>query len=187
MPAEVFFVELAIASVGARPPGSSRRRTPSRNHRVSHRQSSLDGKPGVYWARGSGRRGPRSEPSDVSAFHVKDVIDMDIDELMQKYNHTLRAAGLLSYMLEADHGVIEEPEQKTWTLVRQSEFQVFQAWKRHKVWCFLRCLCDTRCLFTCPWRLSCLFCVFQTFRLLSLVLALGTQTVFTAFTMYSML
>ena len=32
---------------------------------------------------------------DVSGFHVKDVMDMDLDELIQKYNRTVRAAGLL--------------------------------------------------------------------------------------------
>ena len=86
---------------------------------------------------GTGRRprGPRSEISDVSGFHVKDVIDMDLDELIQKYNRTVRAARLLGYMLEADHGLTKEPEQKTWTLVRQAEYQEFQALKRHKVWC----------------------------------------------------
>ena len=77
---------------------------------------------------------PRSEMSDVSGFHVKDVMDMDPDELLQKYKRTVRAAGLLRYMLEADHGLTEEPEQKTWTLVRQAEYQEFQAWKRHKLW-----------------------------------------------------
>ena len=51
--------------------------------------------------------------SDVSGFHVKDVMDIDLDELIQKYNRTVRAAGLLRYMLEADHGLTEEPEQKT--------------------------------------------------------------------------
>ena len=39
-------------------------------------------------------------------------------------------------MLHADHGVVEEPEQKTWNLMRHSEFQQFQAWKCHKVRCF---------------------------------------------------
>ena len=136
---------------------------------------------------GSGRRGQRSEMSDVLAFRMKDVIDMDLDGLIQKYNRTLRAAGLLRYMLEADHGVTVEPEHKTWSLVQQLEFQEFQAWKRHKVWCFLRYARDTRRLFDCPWRPTCLFFAFQTFRVLSLVLAPGTKTVFTAFTMYSML
>ena len=125
--------------------------------------------------------------SNVSDFHVKDVMDMDLDELIQKYNRTVFAAGLLRYMLEADHGVTEEPEQKTWSLVRQSELQEFQAWKRHKVWCFLRYAHDTHCLFDCPWRPPCFFCAFQTFRVPSLVLAPGTKTVFTAFDMYSML
>ena len=101
---------------------------------------------------GSRPRGPRSVMSDFSAFHVKDVMDMDLDEVIQKYNRTVRVAGLLRYMLEADHGLTEEAEQKTWTLVRQWEFQKFQAWKRHKVWCYLRYACDTRCLFHCPWR-----------------------------------
>ena len=91
-------------------------------------------------------RGPRSEMSDVSGFHVKDVMDMDLDELIQKYNRTVRAAGLLRYMLEADHGPTEEPEQKTWSLVRQGKYQDVQAWKRHKVWCCLRDARDTRCL-----------------------------------------
>ena len=95
-------------------------------------------------------RGPRSEMSDVSGFHVKDVMDMDLDELIQKYNRTVRAARVLRYMLEADHGLLEEPEQKTWTLVRQAEYQEFQAWKRHKVWCCLRDARDTRCLLHCP-------------------------------------
>ena len=30
---------------------------------------------------------------------------MDLDELIQKYNRTVRAPGLLRYMLEADHGL----------------------------------------------------------------------------------
>ena len=105
----------------------------------------------------------RSEMSDVSGFHIKDVIDMDRDELIQKYNRTVRAAGLLSHMLEADHGLTEEPERKTWTRVRQSEFQEFQAWKRHKMWCCLRDARHTRYLFDGPWRSSCLFCALQTF------------------------
>ena len=79
-------------------------------------------------------RGPRSEMSHVSGFHVKDAMDMDLDKLIQKYNRTVRAAGRLRYMLEADHGLTEEPEQKTWTLVRHSEYQEFEAWKRHKGW-----------------------------------------------------
>ena len=98
--------------------------------------------------------------SDILAFHVKDVMDMDLDELIQKYNRTVRAAGLLRYMLEANHGVTKKPEHKTWSMVRQSEFQEFQVWKRHKVWCFLRYARDTRCLSDCPWRPPCLFCVF---------------------------
>ena len=61
---------------------------------------------------GSGRRGPRADISDISTFHVKDVMDMDRDELMQKYNRTLRAVGLLRYMLQANQRVTEEPEQK---------------------------------------------------------------------------
>ena len=90
-------------------------------------------------------------------------------------------------MLEADHGVREEPEQKTWTLVRQSKYQEFQAWKRHKVWCCLHDARDTRCLFDCPWRPPCLFCALQTFRVLCPDLAPGTITVFTALNMCSML
>ena len=31
-------------------------------------------------------QGPRSEVSDFLGFHVKDVMDMDVDELIQKYN-----------------------------------------------------------------------------------------------------
>ena len=50
----VFFVELAIAPVGARRPGSSRRRTPSRKQRVSRCQAFVDGKPGVYLVPGAG-------------------------------------------------------------------------------------------------------------------------------------
>ena len=96
---------------------------------------------------GSGRRGPRSETSGVSSVHVKHVMHMDLDELIQKYNRTVQAAGLLRYRLEADHGVKEEPVQKTWNLVRQLEFREFQAWKRHKVWWFLRYALDTCCLF----------------------------------------
>ena len=124
--------------------------------------------------------------SDVSGFHVKDVMDMDLDELIQKYNRTVRAAGLLRYMLEADHGLTEEPEQKTWTLVRQAAFQEFQAWKRHKVSCRLRDARDTRCLSHCPWRPPCLFCALQTLRVLSLDSALVTITVFAALNMRSM-
>ena len=67
---------------------------------------------------GGGPRGPRSEMSDVLNFRAKNVMDMDLDELIQKYNRTVWAAGLLRYMLEADHGLTEEPEQKTWTLVQ---------------------------------------------------------------------
>ena len=131
-------------------------------------------------------RGPRSEMSDLSCFHVKDVMDMDLHELIQKYYRTVRAAGLLRYMLEADHGLSEEPEQKTWTLVRQAEYQEFQAWKRHKVWCCLRDARDTRCLLHCPWRPPCLFCALQTFRVMSPDFALVTITVFAALNMRSM-
>ena len=131
-------------------------------------------------------RGPRSEMSDVSGFHVKDVMDMDLDELIQKYNRIVRAAGLLRYMLEADHRLTEEPEQKTWTLVRQAEYQEFQAWKRHKMWCCLRDARDTRCLLHCPWRPPRLFCALQTFRVLSPDSALVTITVFAALNMRSM-
>ena len=104
---------------------------------------------------------------------------MDLDELIHKNYRTVRAAGLLRYMLEADHGVTEEPEDKTWTLMPESEFQEFQAWKCHKVQCFLRYAHDTRCLFDCPWRPPCLFRAFQTFRVLFLALAPGKTTVFT--------
>ena len=131
-------------------------------------------------------RGPRSEMTDVSRFHVKDVMDMDLDELVQIYNRTVRAAGLLRYMLEADHGLTEEPEQQAWTLVRQSEYQEFQAWKRHKVWCGLRDARDTRCLLDCPRRPPCLFCALRTFRVLSPDLAPVTITVFAALNMRSM-
>ena len=124
--------------------------------------------------------------SDVSGFHVKDVMDMDLDELIQKYNRTVRAAGLLRYMLEADDGLTEEPEQKTWTLVRQAKYQEFQAWKRHKVWCCLRDARDTRCLLHCPWRPPRLFCALQAFRVLSPDSALVTITVFAALNMPSM-
>ena len=55
-------------------------------------------------------RGPQSEMSDDSSFQVKDVMDMDLDELIQKYNRTVPAARLLRYMLEAGHGVTEKPE-----------------------------------------------------------------------------
>ena len=89
--------------------------------------------------------------------------------------------------MEADHELTEEPEHKTWTLVRQSEYQDFQAWKRHKVWCCLRYARDTHCLFDSPWRPRCLFCALQTFRALSSDLALGTITVFTALNMRSVL
>ena len=112
---------------------------------------------------------------------------MDLDELIQKYNQTVRSAGLLSYMLEAGHGVIAEPEQKTRSLVRQSEFQEFQARKRHKVWCCLRYARDIRCLFNCPWRPPCLFCALRTFRVLSPDLAPVMITVCTALNMCSML
>ena len=77
---------------------------------------------------------------------------MDLDELIQKYNRTVWAVGLFRYMLEADLLVTEEPEQMTWSSVRQPYFQEFQAWKRHKVWCFLLHARDIRCLFDCPWR-----------------------------------
>ena len=90
-------------------------------------------------------------------------------------------------MLEADHGLTEEPEHKTWTLVWQSEFQEFQAWKRHKVWCCLRYARDTHCLFDSPWRPRCLFCALQTFRVLSSDLAPGTITMFTTLNMRYML
>ena len=90
-------------------------------------------------------------------------------------------------MLEADHRVKEEPEQKTWTLVRQADLQEFQAWKRHKVWCCLRYERDTHCLLNCPWRPPYLFCALKTFRLLSPDLAPGRITVFSALNMRSML
>ena len=138
----------------------------------------------VIWSR---PRGPRSEMWDVSVFYIKDFMDMDLGELIHKYNRTVRATELLRYMLEADHRLIEELEQKTWSPVRQSEFQDFQAWKRHKVWCFLRFARDTRCLFDCPWQPLCLFYVFRMFRVLSLVLAPGTQPEFSVLHMYSML
>ena len=125
--------------------------------------------------------------SDVSGFHVKDVMDMDVDKLIQKYNHTLHAARLLRYMLEADHGITQEPEHKTWSLRRQSEFQEFQVWKRLKVWCFLRHTHDTHCLFDCPWRPPCLSCAAHMFRVLCLVLAPGTKAVCTALNMYSII
>ena len=111
---------------------------------------------------------------------------MDLDELIKKYKRTVRAARLLRYMLEADHRLTEDPEHKTWTLVLQSEYQEFQAWKRHKVWCCLRDACDTRCLLDCPWRPPCLFCALQAFRVLSPDLALVTITVFAALNMRSM-
>ena len=37
-------------------------------------------------------RGPRSEMSGVSGSHVKDVTDMDLDEFIQQYSRTVRAA-----------------------------------------------------------------------------------------------
>ena len=123
---------------------------------------------------------------DVSGFHIKDVMDMDLDELIQKYNRTVRAAELLRYMLEADHGLKEELEQKTWTLVWQLEYQEFQAWKRHKVWCCLRNAHDTHCLFDCPWRPPCLFCALLMFRVLSPDLGPVTIIVFSALDLRSM-
>ena len=134
----------------------------------------------------SRRLTPRSEMSDVSGLHIKDVMNMDLDELIKKYDVTVRA-GVLRYVPEVEHGVAEEPEQKTWSLVRQSEFKEFQVWKRHNVWCFLHNARDIRCLLDCPWRPPCVFCAFQTFRVLSLVFALGMKTMFTALNMYSML
>ena len=135
---------------------------------------------------GGRSQGPRSEMSDVSGFHVKDVMDMDQDELIQKYNRTLRAAGLLRYMLEADDGLTEEPEQKMWTLVRQAEYQEFQSWKRHKVWCCLRDAHDTRCLLHRRCRPLCLLCALRTFPVMSPDLPLVTITVFAALNMHSM-
>ena len=80
-----------------------------------------------------------------------------------------------------------EPEQNTRTLVRQSKFQGFQVWKRHKVWCFLRYARDTHRLLDASWPPPCLFSALQTFRVLSLVLAPVTKTVFTALNVYSRL
>ena len=71
--------------------------------------------------------------------------------------------------------------------MRQSEFQEFQAMKRHKVWCCLPDARDTRCLFDCPRQPPCFFCALQTFRVLSPDLAPGTITVFPALNMRSML
>ena len=103
-------------------------------------------------ARGMRRPGLRSGISDVSAFHVKDVMAVDVDKLIHKYNRTLRAAGPVSYLLETDHGGKEETEHKMWSLVRHTEFQEFQVLKRYKVWCFLCSPRHTRCLFCCPYR-----------------------------------
>ena len=76
---------------------------------------------------------------------------MNLDDLIHKYNRNVRAAGLLRYMLESDHGLTEHPEQKRWSPIRQSEFQECQQWKRlHKVWCRLRYTRDIRCLFNYP-------------------------------------
>ena len=44
---------------------------------------------------GSGCRGPRSEMLDVAGFQVKDVMEMDLEELIQKYSHTVHATGPL--------------------------------------------------------------------------------------------
>ena len=92
--------------------------------------------PGIHDQRASGGGGPNSDISDVLVCHVKDVMDMDLDELIQKYNRTLRVVGLLRCMLETHHGVTKEREQKMWSLVRHTEFQEFPAWKRHTVWSF---------------------------------------------------
>ena len=81
--------------------------------------------PGVRGTR-SRRRTPRSEMSDISGLHVKDVMDMDLDELIKKYNRTVLGARVLKYMPEVEHGVTEEPEQKTWSPVRQWEFKELQ-------------------------------------------------------------
>ena len=52
----------------------------------------------------SGRRGLGSDTSVVSAFQVKDLMDMDLHELIHKYNRTLRVLGLLRYLLEPTTG-----------------------------------------------------------------------------------
>ena len=109
-----------------------------------------------------------------------------MDELIQKYKCSLRAARFSWYMLEADIGVTQQPEQRPWSLVRCTEFHGFQAWKRHKVWCSLRYARDTCYLSYCPWHTPRLLCVFRPLRVVSLILAAGTSTVFSASTMYCM-
>ena len=105
--------------------------------------------------------------SQVLGFDVKDVMDMDLDYLIQRYNCTVHAAGLLRYMPEANHGLTEEAGRKTCSVVGLSELQEFQAWKRHKVWWFLLYTRDTQRLFGCSWPHACFFCAFRTFRVLS--------------------
>ena len=73
-----------------------------------------------------------------------------------------------------------------WSLMRHTESQEYQAWKRHKVWCFLCNPCDTHCLFHRPWRRPCLISAFRMFRVLPLILTPWSRTVFFAPTMYSM-
>ena len=55
------------------------------------------------------------------------------------------------------------------------------------MWCCWRDARDTHCLLDYPWRLACLFCALQTFRVLSPDLVPGTIAVFTALDMGSML
>ena len=85
MPPRVFSVQLAIAAVGSWWPGNSRRRTPSQNQKSFGKKALLDVRPRAFsvvvTSVGTGVGGPSSDISDT-AFHIKDVMDMDRDELI---------------------------------------------------------------------------------------------------------
>ena len=105
----------------------------------------------------SGNKRRRGDMDTWSGFRGEDLIDMSFKRLADNYERTLKAAGLLCYMLTQD-GADDETFAnlgKNWRLMSSRDYDDYMTLKRQRVChCCTRSACRTCRFYRCPWRPS---------------------------------
>ena len=101
---------------------------------------------------------------------------MSFEKMVDKYERTMKAAGLLRYMLTQD-GADDETLanlDKNWRLMSSNDYDDYMTLKRRRVChCCTRSACRTCRLYRCPWSPSSLLHALCASYVLSLLLSLA--------------
>ena len=70
---------------------------------------------------GGARRRHGDEFSDVSGILAQDLMEVSKEDLVSRYVHTIKAVGLMRYLLELEYEELNDVANKPWVLVKRHE------------------------------------------------------------------